>query len=149
MSEYNPFAAPTNYGDVTGGTGRWRDYGGIGRLAYFGCSFLANLVYQGLQKVGRDERSPTLLLAAIAVLVIATVAIGFQRCRNMGANGWWALGLFVPILNIVVGIKCIACPAGYQDHKTLDGPGRVLIGLLVGAIFLVAIMVIFIMLERP
>ncbi len=36
---------------------------------------------------------------------------------------WWYLANFVPLLNIWVGYRCFACPAGYAYHKKLDGAG--------------------------
>ena len=36
------------------------------------------------------------------------------------------MAYFVPILNMWVGFRCFACPAGYAYHKKMDGPGIVL-----------------------
>jgi len=49
----------------------------------------------------------------------------------------------VPILNIVVGIRLIAAPEGYAVHKTLDTPGKVIVGLLIGALLLFVAFVVF------
>jgi hypothetical protein len=56
---------------------------------------------------------------------------------------WWYLANFVPILNLWVGYRCFACPAGYAFHKKLDGVGVALAILywLVMLVCLVAIVV--------
>ena len=36
---------------------------------------------------------------------------------------WWYLANFVPFLNLWVGYRSFACPAGYAYHKKLDGAG--------------------------
>ncbi len=46
-----------------------------------------------------------------------------RRLLNVGMSGWWFLGNFVPLLNLWVGYRAFACPAGYAFTKKLDGPG--------------------------
>lgn len=48
----------------------------------------------------------------------------------------------VPLLNIFVGIRCIAYPEGYEDHKTLDTPAKVIIGIFVGLLVLVILVAV-------
>lgn len=136
MSEYNPFAAPEAFGDLAGENRPNREYGGIRRLPYFGIVFGVGIIGQVIQVAAVSAESSALMLASIPIVWGGTVMAGGQRCKNLGANPWWGLGLLVPILNIVVGLKCLACPEGYQDHKTLDGPGKVIIGLFIAAIVL-------------
>ena len=52
-----------------------------------------------------------------------------QRMVNTGYSPWWCVAIIVPILNILVVIRCIACPEGYADHRTLDTAGKVIVGL--------------------
>lgn len=70
------------------------------------------------------------------------------RLVNLGMSRWWYLGNLVPILNIWVGYRCFACPAGYAYHKKLDGVGIFLaiIYWLMIAIVLVAIAAVVAML---
>jgi hypothetical protein len=35
----------------------------------------------------------------------------------------WCLAVFAPFLNLWVGYRCFACPAGYAYQKKLDPPG--------------------------
>ena len=47
--------------------------------------------------------------------------------------------MFVPILNILVGVRALCCPEGYAHHKTLDTPAKVLIGIFIGLLVLVVL----------
>lgn len=60
-------------------------------------------------------------LMSIAALVI--VYFGIRRFQNLGMSGFWIFGNLVPILNIWLGYRLFACPAGYAFHKKLDGIG--------------------------
>jgi hypothetical protein len=46
-----------------------------------------------------------------------------MRLMNLGMSRWWFFANFVPILNLWIGYRCFACPAGYALHKKLDGAG--------------------------
>jgi len=140
MSDVNPFQAPA-VTEVAGDYVPSRDYGGIRRLQYFGFSFafgIANNIVQML-----------LMNAGVQAAVIASGVVGFAvgmylavlRLKNLGYSGWWALGMLVPFLNILVALRCIACPEGYADHKTLDTAAKVILGIFLG-LFVLAIAII-------
>jgi uncharacterized membrane protein YhaH (DUF805 family) len=78
-----------------------------------------------------------------ALSFVAGIVILVLRFKNLGYSGWWVLGLIVPILNLVVAIRLIAAPEGYAVHKTLDTPGKVIVGLAIGAFLL--LMAIFVL----
>jgi len=67
----------------------------------------------------------TMLVALPLMLVPMVLAIffGLQRLANVGMSRWWYLGNLVPLLNLWIGYRMLACPAGYAYHKKLDGPG--------------------------
>ena len=140
MSEYNPFAAPATAGYATENF-QGRTYGGIGRLAYFGYSFLINIVSGVLQAALAAGEMGGLVLIVSVVGMVFGIWIAVQRLINVGLSGWWVLGLIVPLLNIWVAIQCIAAPEGYAQHKTLDTAGKVIIGLFLGGIVLVIALV--------
>lgn len=60
-------------------------------------------------------------LSLIPLVVIIFIAL--KRFVNLGMSRWWFLGNIVPLLNLWVGYRCFACPAGYAYHKKQDGPG--------------------------
>ena len=139
MSEYNPFAAPTTGGYATENF-QGRTYGGIRRLPYFGYSLLINIVSTALQfAMAASDMGALILVVSLAGAVFG-IWIVVQRLINVGLSGWWVLGLLVPILNIWIALQCIAAPEGYAQHKTLDTPGKVIIGLFLGLIVLVILM---------
>jgi len=141
MSEYNPFAAPSVYGDVASENMPRREYGGIGRAAYFGLGILLNVIVQVVQAGGVAVQSPALIYATFPFAIFGGCALAWHRCKNLGMNPWWAWESWYRFLNIFVGIRCLAYPEGYEDHKTLDGAAKVIIGLFL-ALFLVAVIAI-------
>ena len=142
MNEYNPFAAPSVYGDVASENMPRREYGGIGRAAYFGLGILLNVIVQVVQAGGVAVQSPALVYATIPFALVGGCVLAWHRCRNLGMNPWWCLGIMIPILNIFVGIRCLAYPEGYEDHKTLDGPAKVIIGLFLALILFAVIAIV-------
>ena len=141
VSEYNPFAAPDSFGHATENF-QGRTYGGIRRLPYFVYSLLINIVSTALQfAMAAGDISGLVLVVSLAGAVFG-IWIAVQRLINVGLSGWWVLGLIVPILNIWVAVQCIAAPEGYAQHKKLDTAGKVIIGLFLGAIFLVIAMLV-------
>lgn len=119
-----------------------RKYGGIGRLAYVGCSvglgFLQGFISVGLETL---EGYATL---SVVFLLLHLVAIVF-RLQNTGSSGWWSLFWFVPIANIVLAIYCLAYQEGYRDSNELDADGKVIVGILIGLMVL-AVLGVFILL---
>jgi uncharacterized membrane protein YhaH (DUF805 family) len=86
-----------------------------------------------------------ILPAAPLVPLAVLVYFSLKRLVNLGMSRWWCLAVFAPILNLWVGYRCFACPAGYAYHKKLDGPGIALAILYwlitVAAVLIVAAMV--------
>ncbi len=141
----NPYATPSvaieNPKKATYSNGY---YGGIGRLAYFGYTFLAALIYQvaifGLVGLtGGGEGAVLLFLPLLLIYLGALMFIVAQRMINCGYSPWWCIGIIVPLVNILVGARALCCPEGYADHKKLDTPGKVLIGLFLGLFALVVL----------
>lgn len=65
-------------------------------------------------------------IAAACVPLVVALYFGLMRLVNLGMSRWWYLAHFVPILNLWIGYRSFACPAGYAYHKKLDGIGVVL-----------------------
>ncbi|MCU0751107.1 MAG: DUF805 domain-containing protein, partial [Akkermansiaceae bacterium] len=82
------------------------------------------------------------------VPLILWIYYSLARFVNLGMSRWWFLGNFVPLLNFWVGYRLFACPAGYAEHKKLDGAGIALaiiywLFVLLVILFLVAMIVLF------
>jgi uncharacterized membrane protein YhaH (DUF805 family) len=152
VSQQNPFSVPSTFGETAVEQISQQVFGGIGRLAYFGYSFLNSFLSQVLTMavVAALPADAAPIAFIVPVLSIgAAIAIVLLRLKNLGYSGWWLLGLIVPILNIVVGIRLVAAPEGYAVHKTLDTPGKVIVGLLLGAFLLLVAFVVFAIMARP
>lgn len=133
----NPYQSPLNDAIALPADEPLREYGGIGRLAYVGYSFLAGVAVNVLATIaGGTELGPAaagiVFIAAIGLTVFITV----QRLKNMGYRGWWSLLIFVPLANILVGLRCLICPVGYADTKRLDRTGKILTWIVIGLFLL-------------
>lgn len=60
------------------------------------------------------------------VPIVLIIAYKLQRLSNLGMSRWWFLAGLVPVLNLWIDYRCIACPAGYAVHKKMDGVGIML-----------------------
>ena len=69
-------------------------------------------------------------LAGLMALVSA-----LNRFHNLGMTRWWFLGFAIPVLNLWLGFRCLACPAGYASRKKLDGMGKLVAILYWAAVF--------------
>lgn len=146
--ELNPYQTPSDQAQASPfmpSYGAQRSYGGIRRLPYFGYTFLAGVIYQVLvaavvSAISSAGADPAILMAVIGVIFVAYMCVIFfiasKRLVNIGSNPWWCLGLIVPLLNIFVGVRCLICPEGYADHKTLDTAAKVMLGLAIACIIL-------------
>ena len=147
MSEYNPFSAPPAFDDPASEVAAQRVYGGIGRLAYFGLSILISIVSNAvtllIANLVTPDQTTTLIVGGVVALLnlIASVTVTVLRLKNLGMNGFWVLGLIVPILNLVIAVRLIAAPEGYADHKTLDTAGKWIVGIFIGLFVLALVMI--------
>lgn len=143
MSEFNPFAAPSEFGDIAKPSGIV--YGGIGRLAYFGFGILAYIALLAISFVvgyaGGENVMPLLVVIVISYYV-TVIYLLVQRLVNLGYSGWWVLGIIVPFLNLLIALRCLAAPEGYAHHKKLDTTGNIIAGLIIGTVVLAIIAVI-------
>ncbi len=78
------------------------------------------------------------------VPLLIFVSFFFKRLVNLGMSRWWSLAVAIPFLNLWLGHRCFACPAGYFHHRHMDGRGvfiAVIYWLIVGTslLFLIAI----------
>ena len=121
METANPYAAPgANLSEALTS----REYGGLRRAPFFGWSMGLMALYM----VG--------VFALLLGLCAASIWIHVLRFRNQGSSGLWALGVFVPIFGIYASLRALAFPEGYEDHRSLDTPAKLLIGLWLGAFLL-------------
>lgn len=126
----NPYTSPQteSVGATMQRQGGWP---GARRRAYLSACLLLPLLWNVLHTYGPaaldTPLAPALLqkitLGGTVAFVIIGIVFGLQRLANLGMSRWWYLGHFVPLLNLWVGYRCFACPAGYANHKQMDGIG--------------------------
>src|SRR5690606_4727062 len=88
-----------------------------------------------------EELGGYILMGLMILSVLIMLHVSIQRYANLGMSRWWILGNLVPILNIWLGYRSFACPAGYAYHKKLDGIG-IFLAILYWLSFLIAVLAI-------
>lgn len=86
---------------------------GIGRVDFFVC-FLVWAVVVTFARTNFNSNVPW-LLANLFILVPACAA----RLKNIGSNTAWCWLCMVPIIGLIVVVRCIIRPAGYAASKKL------------------------------
>jgi uncharacterized membrane protein YhaH (DUF805 family) len=86
----------------------------------------------------------------VDVLCIGAIFwITAARLHNIGVSGWWSLLLLVPIVNILLTVRCSIFPEGYADHRQLDFAARVILWFILGqVVIVVGLMVVVEVLSR-
>lgn len=126
------------------------NYEGYGRSRYFLTYIVVTIVFYGMMIASaslimknsamKGDKALGSSFAVIALLgivyMIAFMYVGAQRTKNLGMSGYAVLWTFVPIMNIWIGWRMLACPEGYEDHRTLDSPGKAISGIWIAMIVL-------------
>jgi uncharacterized membrane protein YhaH (DUF805 family) len=114
--------------------------------------FVWNLGFAAASAFLGEQFGPTILqvmmVTAMLLPFILIIYFGVQRLANVGMSRWWYLCIPVPILNLWLGYRMYACPAGYAYHKKLDAIGVVLailywLLIVLGLLALLAMIAIF------
>lgn len=131
MAEQSVYSAPEAQLEMPEEAG---SYPGFNRLQYFLFSMAIGVANFMLALMFAD--TPVVAMITMLAAVGASIYIILMRLKNVGSSAWWVLGFIVPLLNIYVGLMCIAFPPGYASHKQLDTAAKVIIGLFLGLIVL-------------
>lgn len=147
----DPYRPPTqdSAAETMAAQGEWP---GARRRSYLIATLLFPILWQiatpfaapPLQGALGQEIMTYLMIGIALVPLIVTVYFGLNRLVNLGMSRWWFLGNLVPFLNLWVGYRCFACPAGYAYHKKLDGAGVFLaivywLLIVIGALLVIAV----------
>ncbi|TDU66530.1 uncharacterized membrane protein YhaH (DUF805 family) [Prosthecobacter fusiformis] len=138
---FNPYAPPQAV-LTTSAPSLKGSYGGIGRLAYFGTSFLVGVFNAIASAALKDSVAGTLV--ALAFIIVASLVIVYQRLKNIGMNPWWCLLSIVPIANFFIAFRCLAFQEGYVETGKMDKAGVIvawIFGILM-ALMLVGIVML-------
>lgn len=126
-----PGAAPEAEGWQAHAAAPEIEWPGSRRRTYLIALFIFPLLWNFVAATGKPliESSTGKPLPSAAIYLIAflpAVVIfwtSIQRLANLGMNRLWILGNLIPILNLWIGYRSFACPAGYAHHKKMDGLG--------------------------
>jgi hypothetical protein len=72
--------------------------------------------------LGSELMSKLLPLTSFVPLAVVIYLV-LMRLVNVGMSRWWALVLAIPVLNLWVAFRCLACPSGYAYHRKMDRLG--------------------------
>ena len=116
------------------------EYPGLGRLAYFlttiGICIVFYIILFFVIFTAFSTNSMAGMMGAITIFSLLTIAgtmfLGSKRTINLGMSGWAVLWSLVPFMNVWIAWRMMACPAGYEDHRTLDTAGKVISGIWIG-----------------
>ena len=134
------------------------EWAGARRRAYLGATILLPIVWYMVLLFGPTALGAPLdpalfqqiYLGGALFLFVIAIYYGLQRFVNLGMSRWWYLGHFVPLLNLWIGYRCFACPAGYAYHKRMDGIGialAIFYWLLIAVVILTVVAVLVIALR--
>jgi hypothetical protein len=151
----NPYTAPLaeSAQETMQRQGEWP---GVRRRAYLAATILLPMAWQAalglvpamLGLAMEPALMEKITLGGTLLLCLVALYCGLQRFLNLGMSRWWYLGNFVPFLNLWLGYRCFACPAGYAYHKKMDGIGialAILYWLLIATVVLALIALIVVL----
>lgn len=148
----NPYASPDSDDALQEAMAARKggEYPGMGRLMYwFVPSIVCSVIVliAGFVAGGDGDTISTQQQIVYGIALIVCLFIGvfstFSRLVNLGMSRWAILWNIVPIMNIWLQYRLYVCPIGYNDHKKLDVPGKILIFFYIG-LFIVPVVLLLI-----
>ena len=91
-----------------------------------------NLVVMGLALAFNYHPVFLVRIPIWTVCIVFFLWATFQRLENLGFSKWWAVGLFIPVVHLVIGAGLLAGPENYASRDDTDDLGAL---LLVPSIF--------------
>lgn len=156
----NPYQAPTSVDDEDNALAdamaerhrSGKGARGLGRVLYM----VLQIVFYALLVVGlvvvagvssnvavgaEDSAMGVGVIVGIGVYVIASLLTTLSRLTHLGMSRWSVLWMFVPFMNLWLGFRLYACPAGYHHSRKLDLGGKIVVALYILLIVLYCVAV--------
>ena len=80
------------------------------------------LVFPTSDAAGFSAITLALLVLPGVPLMISNLAVSSQRFRDIGISGWWVLLLFVPYINLVMGLFLLFVPGTKGANRFGEDP---------------------------
>ena len=104
--------------------------GRIGRMSFFSYSFvygivggllggiLGALIFVSQEAVTYIPLIITIVLLSIAALFVIymSVCLCIRRCHDIGLSGWWAILVFIPYIDLLMGLFLIFKKGQQRDN---------------------------------
>ena len=85
------------------------------------------------------------LEVAVGILSILLILWAtMSRLQNIGSSKWWSLLIFVPLVNLVLFVRCIAMPKGFRHTGQLDMAAKVMTGFVLAIILLMVGRIVYV-----
>jgi hypothetical protein len=98
-------------------------FGGIGRLGFL-ASFVCIACVGGLlSAVTQGGPIATFLTAGVLLIPVSS------RLTNIGRNPAWCFLMLIPLLGLFISLPCFFLPEGYEKHRKLDLPAKIMGGV--------------------
>jgi uncharacterized membrane protein YhaH (DUF805 family) len=89
------------------------------RLDYFIRVILTNGATYSLYSCSTTMNPGLFWISTIALLIYAFLFIGLPRIRDIGMSGWWLLVIFIPFVNIWLGLILLFRAPSYVVNKAV------------------------------
>ena len=137
-----PLAAPMAPPEKPDGMANFKgNYGGIGRGVYIGGQFLIFSLLALLGSAATNSSNSGDILFTVAIVLIPPL-FAQSRLKNIGMNPLWCLIMLIPIVGVLIHLRCLILPEGFADTKKMDTAGKVIMGILV-ALLLAFVVIMF------
>ncbi|MCW0217276.1 MAG: hypothetical protein OJI67_03035, partial [Prosthecobacter sp.] len=80
-------------------------------------------------------------LFTVAIVLIPPL-FAQSRLKNIGMNPLWCLIMLIPIVGVLIHLRCLILPEGFADTKKMDTAGKVIMGIL-AALLLAFVAIMF------
>ena len=120
---------------------RRRSYLFVTFLLPFLISFVTGLAMPFLTLRFGEETTGRIALGMLILPIPFMIYYAFLRLVNLEMSRWWMIGYLIPPLNLWVGYRCVACPAGYVSHRKMDSIG-ILLAVIYWLVALLALLAI-------
>ncbi len=106
---------------------------GAGRRTFIAVTVFLPLLWLAAASQVVETGDPAILflmfVAAPLAIALVSFLVTLLRFSHLGMKRWWVFGLLVPLLQLWLGYRLFACPAGYAGSRKQD-PGGIALAVI-------------------